>query len=60
MSNQTSDNNKRITKNIMVCSKIIKKIAYIHRNFIYNMKNILLNSVASSVICPPIFTESNL
>lgn len=55
MSTQTSDNNKRIAKNIMICSKITKKITNINRNIIYNTKNILLNSVASSVICPPIF-----
>ena len=54
MSNQTSDNNKRIAKNTMIYDKIINKLKGIQRMFAYNIKNILLNGIASSVFTPPI------
>lgn len=54
MSNQTSDNNKRIAKNTMIYDKIMNKLKGIQRMFAYNIKNILLNGIASSVFTPPI------
>ena len=54
MSNQTSDNNKRIAKNTMIYNKIMNKLKGIQRMFAYNTKNILLNGIASSVFTPPI------
>lgn len=54
MSNQTSDNNKRIAKNTMIYDKITNKLKGIQRMFAYNIKNILLNGIASSVFTPPI------
>lgn len=54
MSNQTSDNNKRIAKNTMIYDKIMNKLKGIQRKFAYNIKNILLNGIASSVFTPPI------
>ena len=54
MSNQTSDNNKRIAKNTMIYDKIMNKLKGIQRKFAYNTKNILLNGIASSVFTPPI------
>ena len=53
MSNQTSDNNKRIAKNTMIYDKIINKLKGIQKEFAYNIKNILLNGIASSVFTPP-------
>ena len=53
MSNQTSDNNKRIAKDTMIYDKIINKLKGIQRMFAYNIKNILLNGIASSVFTPP-------
>lgn len=50
MANQTSDNNKRIAKNTMIYDKIINKLKGIQRMFAYNIKNILLNGIASSVL----------
>ena len=55
MSNQTSDNNKRIAKNTMIYDKIINKLKGIQKEFAYNIKNILLNGIASSVFTPPSF-----
>lgn len=54
MLNQTSDNNKRIAKNTMIYNKIMNKLKGIQRMFAYNIKNILLNGIASSVFTPPI------
>lgn len=53
MSNQTIDNNKRIAKNTMIYDKIINKLKGIQKKFAYNMKNVLLNGIASSVFTPP-------
>ena len=53
MSNQTSDNNKRIAKNTMIYDKIINKLKGILEKNAYNIKNILLNGIASSVFTPP-------
>ena len=55
MSNQTSDNNKRIAKNTMIYDKIINKLKDILGKFAYNIKNILLNGIASSVFTPPFY-----
>ena len=55
MANQTSDNNKRIAKNTMIYDKIINKLKGIQRMFAYNIKNILLNGIASSVFTPPFY-----
>ena len=54
MLNQASDNNKRIAKNTMIYDKIMNKLKGIQRMFAYNIKNILLNGIASSVFTPPI------
>lgn len=53
MSTQTSDNNKRIVMNTMIYDKIINKLNGIQEKFAYNIKNILLNGIASSVFLPP-------
>lgn len=55
MTNQTSDNNKRIAKNTMIYDKIINKLKGIQRMFAYNIKNILLNGITSSVFIPPFY-----
>lgn len=51
---QTLDNNKRIAQNTMIYDKIINKLKSIQGKFAYNIKNILLNGIASSVFTPPI------
>lgn len=53
MSTQTSDNNKRTAMNTMIYDKIINKLKGNQRKFAYNIKNILLNGIASSVFIPP-------
>ena len=60
MSNQTSDNNKRIAKNTMIYDKITNKLKGIQEKFAYNIKNILLNGIASSVFTPPHFTKVDI
>lgn len=52
MSTQTSDNNKRIAMNTMIYNKIINKLKGNQGKFAYNIKNILLNGIASSVYTP--------
>lgn len=54
MSTQTSNNNKRIAMNTMIYDKIINKLKANQGKFAYNIKNILLNGIASSVFTPPI------
>lgn len=49
MSNQISEDNKRIAKNAMIYDKITNKLKGIQKEFAYNIKNILLNGIASSV-----------
>lgn len=55
MLNQASDNNKRIAKNTMIYDKIMNKLKGIQRMFAYNIKNILLNGITSSVFIPPFY-----
>lgn len=55
MLNQASDNNKRIAKNTMIYDKIMNKLKGIQRMFAYNIKNTLLNGIASSVFTPPFY-----
>lgn len=50
----TLDNNKRIANNTMLYDKITNKLKDIQGKFAYNIKNILLNGIASSVFTPPI------
>lgn len=50
---QTLDNNKRIANNTMLYDKITNKLKDIQGKFAYNIKNILLNGIASSVFTPP-------
>lgn len=52
MPTQISDNNKRIAMNTMIYDKIIKKLKGNQGKFAYNIKNILLNGIASSVFTP--------
>lgn len=52
MSTQTSNNNKRIAMNTMIYDKIINKLKANQGKFAYNIKNILLNGIASSVFTP--------
>ena len=53
MSNQISEDNKRIAKSAMIYDKITNKLKGIRKKFAYNIKNILLNGIASSVFTPP-------
>lgn len=54
MSNQISEDNKRIAKSAMIYDKITNKLKGIQKEFAYNIKNILLNGIASSVFTPPL------
>ena len=57
---QTSHNNKQIAKNTMIYDKIINKLKGILRKFACNIKNVLLNGVASSVFTPPFCKDKYL
>lgn len=41
-------------------NKVANKLSYIKRKNILNMKNMLLNGVASSIFTPPPFAKSNI
>lgn len=60
MSTQTSDNNKRIVMNTMIYDKITNKLKGNQGKFAYNIKNILLNGIASSVFTAPHFTKVDI
>ena len=46
--------------NTMIYDKIINKLKGNQGKFAYNIKNILLNGIASSVFTPPHFTKVDL
>lgn len=46
----------------LLINKVVRKLSFIKRKYVYNIKNILLNGVASSIFTPPyyenLFTNS--
>ena len=61
MSTQTSDNNKRIAKNTMIMMvKLINKLKGIQKKVAFNLKDVLLNGIASSVFTPPSLAKGHI
>lgn len=41
----------------LLINKVVRKLSFIKRKYVYNIKNILLNGVASSIFTPPILRK---